>query len=1132
MHFEAVGAQGVQLDAEVVQNGAAAVQGEAGAVITPHQSAEQTASPRGKASGEVDLDRAKRDAERIVEWEKKTKPTADEMNTARTYVKGFDNLDNRRRSAIIRMVRSGKNIDEGVIRGVSNIMAITNKKGAVLAPDVEIRFAEFGKDSTKRGIKTEVGGKTVILLNANATYKDTIRGTVAHEIVHYLENRKGYKELAEYAMKHAKADKVAQVKETYRKEYTNEERKANPNATEEEIAARVDEKMRDEAAVNSEIVGNVVAELLGSEKFLKRYAQMGEEQSSVVKRIARFVKGIANALKEKDKEAGAVARQMMDLFDRALGSEVSGEKTGEKADISSDYVDNTNYYKKYQMQIKKWDKKTTGFSFVLGNTSTALLKANIPQAQIRLDASKVKKAIDKHDGMTIEVFAKLTDIIENPIVVVDSNTVQGRKVIIGDVVDANGKTVVLALELSPSSHAGNVLTGIIKIATAQGRSHIQSLLTGNIQYIDPNKNRVQQWLNANRLQLPLRSSTVNSNNSIHQDGSVVNTSDEKNSDAAYMAAVERGDMATAQKMVDEAAKKAGYTDKLYHGTKQFGFTKFDPSFSDDKISIFVTDSNEIAQTYSGQYGTREIFKQFDVEKMSMDEMVNALNGLEHEVPTEYKIMSQDDVNALKTEVDAQLDKLSTIVKEKILVYSERMAKDFDELDADTHETLVRLRENLHDHQYEEVALSLFELINQTDAFAPDRKLEDLVFNASLLNKFENFDMKNGAVVVTYTDGYKDAYILKYDQVRNEFKSNLLSLSGAGNYSLYGMPQKQLVIHGNGQRWDNIRNWARSIYYTQEKTYVNKDNEYFKLFDKKTDKEIIHGRIAINQYSNSMSKEQLHLFMINKVNNGLDIRMEHHTTTRDIAKIAKEQGYESVKFENIVDNGGSGKNASSGNVYAYFTPELLKSADPVTYDDNGNVVPLSERFNEKKSDIRYDLGDAELEAEVDREFKEAVEGKVAEKKKKAAEKKQAAKSGTTAEGEGKAIRTGSAEAGRLATRLGHEFGFKKATVEKIRAKLEALEAVFIKGTREEYVEEYKKRVQEIFAIIAEEGEFELSSEQSYKEFQTYMRGKKFRFDKRFRQNMGKEEWKSVWSAIRGRLASDNNKSVPHVDAVYG
>ena len=295
-------------------------------------------SPLEKA----DLDRAKRDAERIIEWEKKEAPTVDELNRVRGAVKNFDSLSGDRQRAIVRMVRSAKNIDEGVIRGVSNIMAITNKKGAVLAPDVEIRFAEFGKDSTRRGIKTEVGGKTVIVLNANAKSTDILRGTIAHEIVHYLENRKGYKALAEYAMKHAKAEKVAQVRETYRKQYTIDERKANPNATEEEIAAKVDEKMRDEAAVNSEIVGNVVAELLGSEKFLKRYAQMGEEQSSVVKKIARFVKGIANALKDKDGEAGEVARQMMDLVDRALGSEVEGEKSGTKFDIdkaNQEYID-------------------------------------------------------------------------------------------------------------------------------------------------------------------------------------------------------------------------------------------------------------------------------------------------------------------------------------------------------------------------------------------------------------------------------------------------------------------------------------------------------------------------------------------------------------------------------------------------------------------------------------------------------------------------------------------------------------------------------------------------------------------------------------------------------------------------
>ena len=54
------------------------------------------------------------------------------------------------------------------------------------------------------------------------------------------------------------------------------------------------------------------------------------------------------------------------------------------------------------------------------------------------------------------------------------------------------------------------------------------------------------------------------------------SSSDRFNDTDYLSAVERGDMATAQQMVDEAAKAAGYTSpKLYHGTKNFGFTEFD-----------------------------------------------------------------------------------------------------------------------------------------------------------------------------------------------------------------------------------------------------------------------------------------------------------------------------------------------------------------------------------------------------------------------------------------------------------------------------------------------------------------------------------------------------------------------------
>ena len=54
------------------------------------------------------------------------------------------------------------------------------------------------------------------------------------------------------------------------------------------------------------------------------------------------------------------------------------------------------------------------------------------------------------------------------------------------------------------------------------------------------------------------------------------------------------------------------------------------------------------------------------------------------------------------------------------------------------------------------------------------------------------------------------------------------------------------------------------------------------------------------------------------------------------------------------------NEEDGAIYEYiaFNPNQIKSADPVTYDDNGNVIPLSERFNPEKEDIRYSVMDAD------------------------------------------------------------------------------------------------------------------------------------------------------------------------------
>ena len=71
---------------------------------------------------------------------------------------------------------------------------------------------------------------------------------------------------------------------------------------------------------------------------------------------------------------------------------------------------------------------------------------------------------------------------------------------------------------------------------------------------------------------------------------------------------------------------------------------------------------------------------------------------------------------------------------------------------------------------------------------------------------------------------------------------------------------------------------------------------------------------------------------------------------------KQQGYNGIIIKGTAyDTSTFGEN---NNQYLVFDSNQAKSAEPVTYDDNGNIIPLSERFNTKNDDIRYSLKDSE------------------------------------------------------------------------------------------------------------------------------------------------------------------------------
>lgn len=74
---------------------------------------------------------------------------------------------------------------------------------------------------------------------------------------------------------------------------------------------------------------------------------------------------------------------------------------------------------------------------------------------------------------------------------------------------------------------------------------------------------------------------------------------------------------------------------------------------------------------------------------------------------------------------------------------------------------------------------------------------------------------------------------------------------------------------------------------------------------------------------------------------------------DVADVFEELGvYQEDIADTLANVGYDGIWVKDSNEVVAFEPNQIKSADPITYDDNGNVIPLSERFNSKNDDIRY------------------------------------------------------------------------------------------------------------------------------------------------------------------------------------
>lgn len=165
---------------------------------------------------------------------------------------------------------------------------------------------------------------------------------------------------------------------------------------------------------------------------------------------------------------------------------------------------------KFESEYDKWDKKSSRFSFLLGRTSSVLKSVGVRDANIRWDASKILKIKENHPAMTDEVIKQIPNILETPILIMNSKTVSGRLTLFGEVYDANGAPVLAVLELNPTSNNGKSLN-LIKVASAYGKDVALQRFINTSDIIYQDKKRTDNWLKLNRLKLPLANRSSGSN---------------------------------------------------------------------------------------------------------------------------------------------------------------------------------------------------------------------------------------------------------------------------------------------------------------------------------------------------------------------------------------------------------------------------------------------------------------------------------------------------------------------------------------------------------------------------------------------------------------------------------------------
>ena len=82
-----------------------------------------------------------------------------------------------------------------------------------------------------------------------------------------------------------------------------------------------------------------------------------------------------------------------------------------------------------------------------------------------------------------------------------------------------------------------------------------------------------------------------------------------------------------------------------------------------------------------------------------------------------------------------------------------------------------------------------------------------------------------------------------------------------------------------------------------------------------------------------------------------------TLEQNLNDMLMDSDYDSARIDGLIDFG------EQGETWLVVDSSQIKSADPATYDDNGDLIPLSRRFDDARADIRFKLPGVTLDGGI-------------------------------------------------------------------------------------------------------------------------------------------------------------------------